>query len=311
MIVLKAAAVAAVTLSSLVVTPQAASATKYYSSPKGIQGAIKEVKYKTIRKMVYLDKFTVSRATAYSTEGCDSSGGGSLTAMGTKAYFGEVANNFLPLGTKIHFTRSIFGRRNFRVEDRIGWGSELDIWLHCGRQMQTWEAMNNPSLTFYTYKIVTKKKKYVVWRYPKVSNRNSLPTVEGKVAIIKNGIAYAPESAPDKVKNAIWAGNKIAKTPYLWGGGHGSFDSNGYDCSGSVSYVLHGGGFLASPLDSGSLMSWGSAGSGKWITIYANSGHVWMRIAGVLFDTSGASPSRWQVADKNTSLYSARRPVNM
>ena len=103
----------------------------------------------------------------------------------------------------------------------------------------------------------------------------------------------APASAPQAVKDAISAANSIAFTPYIWGGGHGSFESEGYDCSGAVSFALHGGGFLESPLDSTGLETWGEAGPGKWITVYANAEHAWMIIAGLAFDTVGGPGPRW------------------
>ena len=95
------------------------------------------------------------------------------------------------------------------------------------------------------------------------------------------------------MQDAIDAANAIATTPYIWGGGHGSFESSGYDCSGAVSYALHGGGFLESPLDSTGLETWGEPGAGQWITVYANSGHAWMIIAGLAFDTVGGPGPRW------------------
>lgn len=111
--------------------------------------------------------------------------------------------------------------------------------------------------------------------------------------VINESEASAPASAPQAVKDAIAAGNAIATTPYIWGGGHGSFESEGYDCSGAVSYALHGGGLLESPLDSTGLETWGEPGPGRWITVYANSGHAWMVIAGIAFDTVGGPGPRW------------------
>ena len=86
--------------------------------------------------------------------------------------------------------------------------------------------------------------------------------------------------------------------PYVWGGGHGSFESSGYDCSGAVSYALNGGGFLSSPLDSTGFTYWGESGAGNWITVYANSGHVYAVIAGLRWDTSGTDGSgpSWSTA---------------
>jgi peptidoglycan hydrolase CwlO-like protein len=110
---------------------------------------------------------------------------------------------------------------------------------------------------------------------------------------ISESEASAPEAAPEQVKAAIAAANAIAMTPYIWGGGHGSFESSGYDCSGAVSYALHGGGLLESPLDSTGLETWGEAGPGKWITVYADAEHAWMIIAGLAFDTVGGPGPRW------------------
>jgi len=111
--------------------------------------------------------------------------------------------------------------------------------------------------------------------------------------LISESEASAPAAAPPAVQEAIAAANAIATTPYIWGGGHGSFESSGYDCSGAVSYALHGGGFLESPLDSTGLSTWGEPGPGQWITVYANAGHAWMVIAGIAFDTSGGAGPRW------------------
>ncbi|MGZ4180430.1 MAG: NlpC/P60 family protein [Solirubrobacteraceae bacterium] len=120
--------------------------------------------------------------------------------------------------------------------------------------------------------------------------RTVVSTAPGAKAVVNSdGTVSAPASAPAAVQNAIAAANQIAFTPYVFGGGHGSFNSSGYDCSGSVSYALHGGGLLSSPEDSSQLESYGSSGPGQWITIWANSGHTYMQIAGLFFDTSGAT----------------------
>jgi cell wall-associated NlpC family hydrolase len=119
--------------------------------------------------------------------------------------------------------------------------------------------------------------------------------VSGATAL-PNGIALPPLEAPEEVMAIIEAGNSIARTPYKWGGGHGRWIDTGYDCSGSVSYALSAAGLLSGPLDSGRLMQWGLPGRGKWVTIYASPAHVYMQVAGVRFDTSGAqvTGSRWQ-----------------
>lgn len=131
--------------------------------------------------------------------------------------------------------------------------------------------------------------------------------------VLKNGIALPPIEAPDEVRSIIQAGNQIARTPYLWGGGHGKWLDKGYDCSGSVSFALAAAGLLNGPLASGPLMSWGKPGKGKWVTIYTNPGHVWMLVAGVRFDTSGnrVTGSRWQATLRSTSGYVARHPPGL
>ena len=136
------------------------------------------------------------------------------------------------------------------------------------------------------------------------------PTVPGRKGKIKNGLAYAPSLAPIAVKRVIWAANKIRHKPYIYGGGHGSFNAAGYDCSGTVSYALHGGRFVRSPLDSSSFMSWQLPGHGRWITVYTNPGHAWMTIAGMRLDTSGPGQSgpRWRTVPRTGAGFEARHP---
>lgn len=113
-------------------------------------------------------------------------------------------------------------------------------------------------------------------------------TVPGKVARMRtDGKAAIPKGAPKSVRAIIAAANQIVGRPYKWGGGHAKISDSGYDCSGAVSYALIRAGKLASPLVSGSLARYGSAGAGRWTTIYANSGHVYMEVAGLRLDTSG------------------------
>jgi cell wall-associated NlpC family hydrolase len=134
-----------------------------------------------------------------------------------------------------------------------------------------------------------------------------LPT--GKRArVLPDGTAVAPENAPDIVKRVILAANEIAKFPYKWGGGHGAWRDNGYDCSGSVSFALAGAGLLNSPLTSGGFLDYGAPGPGRWITIYTNYGHVWMVVAGLRFDTSGQgrAGTRWQEESASTSGFAVR-----
>jgi len=130
-------------------------------------------------------------------------------------------------------------------------------------------------------------------------------------AILLTGIALAPPDAPEAVQGAINAANTIVGRPYVWGGGHGSFYSNGYDCSGSVSFALFGGGLIPRPLASGELESWGAPGPGKWITVYANAGHTFAEIAGLRWDTVGdarGTGPRWHLAPTSTAGFVARHP---
>jgi hypothetical protein len=141
--------------------------------------------------------------------------------------------------------------------------------------------------------------------------------------LLPDGTAAAPADAPLAVQQAIWAANKIVGKPYIYGGGHRSFKSTGYDCSGTVSYALHGGGLLKSPLDSSSFMSWGEKGPGMWITVFTNPGHAYAMIAGLRLDTSAAgvtrkntknalafqSGPRWRPVLRDSRGYKQRHPL--
>ena len=135
-----------------------------------------------------------------------------------------------------------------------------------------------------------------------------VPGASGTVTA--DGYAVPPASAPDVVKRVIAAGNAIATTPYKWGGGHASWDDTGYDCSGSVSYALHGGGLLDGALVSGDFAHWGASGRGTWITLYANASHVYMVVAGLRFDTSARSRtgSRWTTEMRASDGFAVTHP---
>ncbi|HEY0362587.1 MAG TPA: hypothetical protein VGC83_09930 [Solirubrobacteraceae bacterium] len=144
------------------------------------------------------------------------------------------------------------------------------------------------------------------------------PTVPGVVAQAVNGVAYAPDQAPDAVKQAIWAANQIVGLPYRLGGGHKlGFIDRAYDCSGTVSFAMHGAGLLAAPRDSSSFMRYGVAGKGQWITVYTNPGHAFAVIAGLRLDTSaagdpaGGSGPRWRPNLRSTRGYRARHPLGL
>jgi peptidoglycan hydrolase-like protein with peptidoglycan-binding domain len=136
----------------------------------------------------------------------------------------------------------------------------------------------------------------------------------GDVAQIgPDGLAIAPATAPDPVKAIIAAGNQIASKPYKYGGGHGKWNDSGYDCSGSVSYALHGAGLLDQAMPSGDFTDWGDAGPGQWVTIYAKSSHMYMVVAGIRFDTSGRTKAntRWQADMRSADGYVARHPAGL
>ena len=130
-------------------------------------------------------------------------------------------------------------------------------------------------------------------------------------SILLTGIALPPPDAPPAVQGVIDNANAIIGRPYVWGGGHGSFYSYGYDCSGSVSFALFGGGMIPRPLTSGDLEGWGAPGPGKWITVYANASHTFAEIAGLRFDTSGTESGtgpRWHLGTRPTEGFVVRHP---
>jgi hypothetical protein len=144
------------------------------------------------------------------------------------------------------------------------------------------------------------------------------PTVAGKAAMLRtNGKAAIPRGAPKRVRAIIAAANQIVGKPYKWGGGHAKLVDRGYDCSGTVSYALirSGTGLLSAPLVSGSFTRWGANGEGNWVSVYANSGHVYMEVAGLRLDTStagyGDKGVRWRPVTGRRRGFKARHPVGL
>ena len=138
------------------------------------------------------------------------------------------------------------------------------------------------------------------------------PTAE--IALAEDGrTAVAPVGAPEEVVKAVAAANRITRKPYKWGGGHGRWRDSGYDCSGTVSYVLHAAGLLKRARTSGGFMSYGEQGKGGWITIYAHGGHAYMTIAGLRFDTSGRGEEgpRWRPEPRNGRGFVKRHPAGL
>jgi hypothetical protein len=122
-----------------------------------------------------------------------------------------------------------------------------------------------------------------------------------QATLTKGGLAVAPINAPPAVQEVIAAGNEIARLPYIWGGGHMTYEDTGYDCSGSISYVFAAAHLLSQTMTSGELEGWGDPGPGKWITVFANAGHTFMYVAGLRFDTVALAEtgSRWSDRSAN------------
>jgi cell wall-associated NlpC family hydrolase len=147
----------------------------------------------------------------------------------------------------------------------------------------------------------------------RVSSGDQLGGSVTKARALPSGVAVPPLESPQAVKDIIQAGDEIARTPYLWGGGHGKWLDHGYDCSGSVSFVLASAGLLDHSLVAAEFMHWGEPGPGKWVTIYASPTHVFMRVAGIRFDTVARAQtgSRWVNEWTDTSRYVARHPPGL
>ena len=128
-----------------------------------------------------------------------------------------------------------------------------------------------------------------------------------------DGLAVAPASAPEEIRAIIEAGNAIATKPYKYGGGHSRWNDSGYDCSGSVSYVLHAAGLLDRALDSTGFMSWGERGRGTWVTVRSNPDHAYMIVAGLRFDTSARrqTGNRWSAQMRSARGYRGRHPEGL
>ncbi len=137
------------------------------------------------------------------------------------------------------------------------------------------------------------------------------PVRAGEVACLRGLVARAPANAPDAVKDGIRAVNTIVRKPYRFGGGHATFNDAGYDCSGTISFFLHGAGLLEQPTPSKALQSWGEPGPGRWITIYARTGHTFAVICGLRLDTTGRHDNEgpgWRDWPRDPKGFVARHP---
>jgi hypothetical protein len=191
-----------------------------------------------------------------------------------------------------------------RVVELRGAGSEPDL----GRIDPTEDAPSPGAPSDAEVRTELREARASLDRFRQYLNTTAFLRTGPRARVLPDGTAVAPEQAPEPVKRVILAANLIAKFPYKWGGGHGAWRDNGYDCSGSVSFALAGAGLLDRPLTSGLLAGYGRAGVGRWITIYANSGHVFMIVAGLRFDTSGQgrAGTRWQEAARPTGGFAVR-----
>jgi cell wall-associated NlpC family hydrolase len=148
-----------------------------------------------------------------------------------------------------------------------------------------------------------------VERSAKSTQQRQMTPVPGGRSVGGSGAIAIPAGVPEVIQKVIAGANEIADFPYVFGGGHASFVDNAYDCSASVSYALAAGGLLGAPEASGELESWGAPGPGRYITVYANAGHAYMYVDGILYDTAGRSgvyASRWQVGAVDNSGFVAR-----
>jgi hypothetical protein len=205
-----------------------------------------------------------------------------------------------------------------RYLTRVGLRTEIDgqYGPHTARRVKSWERRSrervNGRLSRREARKMTGQVKAGVRVFEPVTQPSASPPPAGESATLgADGLAVAPASAPAEVKGAIAAANKIVGKPYKYGGGHGRWNDSGYDCSGAMSYALHGAGLLNRQLTSGDFMSWGRRGAGSWITVYANSGHGFLKIAGLRFDTgwnnAGKGP-RWSEEMRPTGGYTVRHP---
>jgi peptidoglycan hydrolase-like protein with peptidoglycan-binding domain len=221
------------------------------------------------------------------------------------------------LGDRIPLRRGMSGHdvkvlQDFLRRDRITTSVDGQFGTGTMRAVRRWERSNQRTVdgVVDAGDIAELRQEIEGGDDPTVATQPTKLAPGDRATIDSNGLAMAPASAPQAVKDIIAAGNNIAHKPYRYGGGHGRWNDTGYDCSGSVSYALHGAGLLNTQLTSGEFETWGAAGAGQWVTIYANGGHVYMYVAGLRFDTSGLSSdgTRWHTSTRSSSGYVVRHP---
>jgi cell wall-associated NlpC family hydrolase len=234
------------------------------------------------------------------------------TAQAKRHSFGERPLQEGSRGSDVRTLQSYLTQVGLRTEVDGQYGP------HTSRRVRSWERRSVRRANGRVSRGEARKLTSQVDRGIKVFEPAPEPTTPapaGESATLgADGLAVAPASAPQEVKDAIAAANRIVGKPYKYGGGHGRWNDSGYDCSGAMSYALHGAGLLKRPLTSGDFMSWGAAGRGSWITIYSHESHGFLVIAGLRFDTgwnnSGKGP-RWSEEMRPTNGYAVRHPAGL
>jgi peptidoglycan hydrolase-like protein with peptidoglycan-binding domain len=243
--------------------------------------------------------------------------GGRIVRGSSGAYGYGSRTRSSHLGDRIPLRKGMSGHdvkilQDFLRRDRIHTSVDGQFGGGTQRSVRAWERESDRRIdgVVDAGDIATLRQQVEGGQDPTVATQPAKLAPGDSATIDSNGLAMAPASAPQAVKAIIAAGNTIAHKPYRYGGGHGRWNDSGYDCSGSVSYALHGAGLLNTQLTSGEFESWGVAGAGQWVTIYANGGHVYMMVAGLRFDTSGLSTdgSRWHTSARSGSGYVVRHP---
>jgi peptidoglycan hydrolase-like protein with peptidoglycan-binding domain len=221
------------------------------------------------------------------------------------------------LGDRIPLHKGMSGHdvkilQDFLRRDNVRTSVDGQFGSGTARSVRTWERENDRTVNGVVDAgdIAQLRQDVQGGQDPTVATQPTKLAAGDRATIDSSGLAMAPASAPQAVKDIIAAGNAIAHKPYRYGGGHGRWNDSGYDCSGSVSYALHGAGLLNTQLTSGQFETWGAAGAGQWVTIEANGGHVYMYVAGLRFDTSGLSAdgTRWHNDTRSNSGYVTRHP---
>jgi len=225
-----------------------------------------------------------------------------------EARFGDATLRLGSSGHDVRVLQSWLGHLGFRtsVDGEFGRGTKTAL--------ERFEARNGLTVNGVLSRSDAKRmRRMMEKKFPPASQRTQVGPGSRARLSSDGRTAVAPDDAPQRVKDAIAAANRITRKPYRYGGGHARFEDSGYDCSGAISYALRGAGVLDRPLDSTGFMSWGRAGAGKWITVYAHGGHAYVMIAGLRFDTSGRGEEgpRWRTERRTTSGYRVRHPAGL